>query len=297
MKAIQKSFLAATGAALALTLTACGGGGGSESSGGGAAKNGAKADTRDPYAVLKAAKAKVAKQNSYKTKRLAKNSEGHERVEYAFSREPDLTDKKSWDYSREAKENGLDNYDQMVGTEDALFTRNAGLAGGRWLRTDVKDKAAEKEAIRKGEIQQRAEGELPNWLGVLGASKGVTKVGEEKVGGKPAAHFKGTVVLDELEKYKGDAMRDWLRESFVEERRKRGHDKVDVDVWIGRDDLPLKAQESGKDSKGPRDTTEEYTDYGVDPKIQVPALKDSITLDQFAQESYDKGRSGGGAKG
>ncbi|ARZ67708.1 putative lipoprotein [Streptomyces albireticuli] len=295
MKAIQKTFLAATGAVLALTLTACGGGGSEH--GGGTAENGAKADTRDPYAVLKAARQKVAQQNSYKTKRLSKDSEGQERVEYAFSRKPDLTDKKSWDQPRKPKDNGLDNYDQMVGTEDALFTRNAGLAGGRWLRTDVKDKAAEKEATRKGEIQKRAEGELPNWLGVLGSSKGVTKAGEETVGGKPATHFKGTVVLDELERYKGDAMRDWLREAFVEERRKRGLAKVDIDVWIGRDDLPVKGQESGKDSKGTRDMTEEYTDYGVDPKIQVPVLKDSITLDQFAQEAYDKGASGAGTKG
>ncbi|PNE30498.1 hypothetical protein AF335_30120 [Streptomyces eurocidicus] len=253
---MQKCAVAATGAALALGLTACGGDG----------------DARDPRAALTAAGQKVAEQNSYKTEQLTKDADGEKRDEHAFSRKPDLASTKSW-----GPGHGTEASIEMVSTEKTVFNRSPRRSGERWLRIDREGPLPGK----KFPGPREAQGELPNWLAALGASKGVTEVGEETVRGKPATHFKGTVVLDELEDDKGDALRDSLRdthENFVLPRRVSGFHQVDIDIWIGRDGLPLKGRESGKGSKGASDTTEEYTDYGVDPKIQVPSVKDSTDI-------------------
>ncbi|ARZ67709.1 putative lipoprotein [Streptomyces albireticuli] len=266
MNGIQKCVVAAAGAALTLGLTACGGG-----------------EERDPHAALKAARQKTAQQNSYKTKQLTKDAGGEKREEHAFSREPDLSSTKSWGPRGKAPGRGSEVSIEMISTEKTLFARAPRMSRDRWLRTDRDGPVPGK----KDPGPREAQGELPDWLAALGASKGVTKVGEETVGGKPATHFKGTVVLDELDEYKGDAIQDDQREHFTRPRRISGLHEVDIDIWVGRDDLPLKARESGKGSKGPVDTTEEYTDYGVDPKIQVPAAKDTMSIEEYTSGKYD----------
>ncbi|MBH1936666.1 hypothetical protein I5Q34_20700 [Streptomyces sp. AV19] len=275
MTGMKKNALAAAlGTALLLSLTACG--------------DGEKQDTRDPQTVLTAAAKKTADQNSYRTKRKLTGPGGTERGEYAFTRRPDLDERRTW----RADSKGEDDFDHTIGVGQMLYTKRSADEmrsygrGRHWSSTNL---LREGEAPPKPEdVQKRAEGDLPVLLGVLRATKDVQRVGDEDVSGKKAAHFKGTVVLDELAKYKGKAMRDWLRESYVKDHRKAGHDRVEIDVWIGKDDLPLKSRESAKGSKGGTELTEEYRDFGVEPGLRAPAAKDVLTDEQMKREIFEK---------
>lgn len=264
---MQKCVVAAAVAAVSLGLTACGG----------------ESEARDPSAPLKAARQKAGEQNSYKIKRLTKSAHDETRDELVFSRKPVLTWTKSWGAPRKGA--GLDAANvETIGTEDAMYSRSPRQPGDRWLRTDFEGDAAMKRFAHR-----EAGGTLPLWLAALGATgpaKGVTEVGEETVGGKPATHFKGTVVLDDLQNHKGDVVGDL--EDFVRPHRVDGFHKVDIDIWIGRDGLPLKARESGTGSKGTRDITEEYSDYGADPKIQVPPAKDTMTAEEYERSEQEE---------
>ncbi|WP_171171294.1 hypothetical protein [Streptomyces sp. I05A-00742] len=275
MKAIRKYVIAATGTALALSLTACGGG---------------EKDTRDPQTVLKAAAQKTAEANSYRTKRRVTDKDGTERGEYAFSRKPDLAERKTWRPETKNGKKGRDRFDHTLSEGRTLYSREAGIADGRWVSMSLQEKG---EAPPKpGDIQKTAEGSLPNLLGVLRTSKDVRKVGRETVGDHEATHFKGTVVLADLSADKGGTMRDWLRELYVRKHREAGLEKVEIDLWIGEGDLPVKSEEYGKGSKGETRVTEEYTDFGADLGIRIPKGKETITQDEWLRDIRDKASRG-----
>ncbi|MBC2878214.1 MULTISPECIES: LolA-like protein [Streptomyces] len=276
MKALKKYVMAATGTALALSLTACGGG--------------EKEDDRDPQAVLKAAAEKTAGANSYRTKRQVTEVDGTERGEYSFSRKPDLAERKTWRTRTKDGKKEPERFAHAMSKDQTLYTRDAKIADGRWVSSSLL--AAGEEPPKPEDVQKTAEGSLPKLLGVLRTSKDVRKVGREKVNGHKTTHFAGTVVLADLAAYKGDVMRDWLRELYVEKHRKDGLEKVDIDLWIGEDDLPVKGAEHGKGSKGSTGVTEEYAEFGADPGIRIPKGKDVVTEDAWLQEVRDKAYRG-----
>ncbi|MGK5640073.1 hypothetical protein ACSNOK_17400 [Streptomyces sp. URMC 126] len=277
MKAIRiRTYVsAAAGTALALSLTACGGG---------------KEDTRDPGAVLKAAAEKTAGTNSYRTKRQVTEVNGTERGEYAFSREPDLAERRTWRTTVKNGKKEPERFDHAMSEGRTLYTRDAKIAGGRWMSSSLLDEG--EEPPKPEDVLKTAEGSLPKLLGVLRTSKDVRKVGRETVNGHKATHFAGTVVLADLAAYKGDAIRGWIRDLYVEDHRKDGLDKVGIDLWIGADDLPVKGAEHGKGSKGETGVTEEYSDFGADPGIRIPKGKDVITHEAWLRDIRDKASRG-----
>ncbi|KNB49694.1 hypothetical protein [Streptomyces caatingaensis] len=269
----KNALAASLGTALLLSLAACGGG--------------EKEDTRDPQTVLTAASKKTAEQNSYRTKRKRTDREGTERGEYAFTRRPDMDERRTWRPGPKGKEV----FEHAIGDGRSLYTKRS---DDETMRTYGKGRSWYSIPLHEGpapkpeDVQKRAEGDLPVLLGVLRSTKDVRRVGTEDVGGAKAAHFKGTVVLDDLARYKGNALRGWLRESYVKDQRKAGLDRVEIDMWIGRDDLPLKAREHGRGSKGETLLTEEYRDFGVDPKLRAPAADDVLTSEQLQREVFEK---------
>ncbi|MFC5721221.1 hypothetical protein ACFP1Z_13705 [Streptomyces gamaensis] len=268
--AIRTAVMAATGAALALALTACGGGSGDD-----AKKDGAG----DAQSALKETARKTAQQNAYRTERVRTDNKGEVRAAYAFQRKPELA-------QRRTSGPAAGTTDEAITTQDALYSRNQSLPEGKWLRTDARPQGDGKPA--DGERQNTAQGDLPVLLGVLATAKDVAKTGDEKVGGQSAAHYRGSVVLNELAQYQGDALQEQPRDLYVKQRDEAGLEKVGIDVWIGEDGLAVKSQETGTGSKGEVRLTEEYSGYGADPKIQVPAAGDVLTSEQYLQLQIEK---------
>ncbi|MBZ6473637.1 hypothetical protein [Streptomyces griseocarneus] len=268
MKAIRSCVTAAAGAALVCGLTACGGTG--------------EGGTPTPHAALKAAALKTTQQNSYRTKRWTKGDgkEPSSREELAFQRKPELDEKKHW-------RPGSAEASRTLRTPDADYIKKPGAQGGKWVKMDNDLGPVPRRPVDP-EIKKRSEGYLPNMIGSLATAKNLEKAGEETVNGRPTTHFKGTVVPLEMEEYKGDVMNGAVRDHFASERKIAHHVKAEIDLWIGEDDLVVKAQEVARTSQGEIRTVEEYSDYGVDPRITIPRGDDVVSFDRVKPESAGK---------
>ncbi|MGK5546908.1 hypothetical protein ACSNOH_19575 [Streptomyces sp. URMC 127] len=271
MKAIRKSVVAATGIALALSLAACGGGGA------GRQKDDAGADTAlktaDPVTALKAAVAKGAEQNTYRTKGMRKNHEGEFTTEGAYQVKPDASDGKDVGPKTADAPDGVSH---VIYVDDKMYVNTAKIPGKKWWTLDMKG-AEDPDASEPFVLTASA----------LATAEDVRNTGVETVGGRRAAHYEGTVVLSRLAAYKGDAMKEKDRDFYVKTRKDEGLEKVAVGVWADKDGVIVKTEESGKGSKGEYRRADEYSDYGADLKIQPPPAADTATEKEALEVAKD----------
>ncbi|MFF4187906.1 hypothetical protein ACFYZ9_32405 [Streptomyces sp. NPDC001691] len=76
-------------------------------------------------------------------------------------------------------------------------------------------------------------------------------------------------------------MDDVGRDGYVAGAKEAGRTQVVLDLWVGKDDLVLKSQEAGKGKQGDEVVTEEYSAYGVDPKLDAPPASSVLTWDEY----------------
>ncbi|MFD9792735.1 hypothetical protein ACFWXK_17495 [Streptomyces sp. NPDC059070] len=280
--------LSAVGAALAVALAGCGSGdsaadpdGGrgtadrerGDEGGGGEDAPGARARA----AVLAAAR-KTGAQSSYRTVQRGAKGEGHS--EMLFQKSPSASVVKSWSSPSRANPSG---FSHMVSSGGAVYVYTDELPGKSWYRMDggPADGAASGGA--------RAAGYVREFAGALAASPSTRRVGEEQVGGRPADHYYGRVVMDELAGYRGPALDDRVRDGYVATSRRAGLNTVFIEMWVGKDGLVLKSQERGYGTKGPELVVEEYSDFGAVPAIAPPPANTVATwkefIDSLAQRS------------
>ncbi|GAA0585432.1 lipoprotein [Streptomyces crystallinus] len=279
--------LATAGAALAVMLAGCGSGesehegagapesergegGPGEGSGGGSGQAGDKgADVR---AALTAAARKTGEQASYKTLQTGAPGSGHS--EMLFQKSPSASVIKAWHQPSKADPRG---FTQMVSVGGKTYVSTDDLPGKSWYTMDDSAYAGRD----KGSGGARAAGYVPEFTGALAASPSTRRVGEERVGGRPADHYRGTVVMDELAAYTGPSIDKGVRDGYVAGTRQQGMKSVVIDVWVGKDGLVLKSQEAGRGSKGPELVVEEYSDFGKIPAITAPAANTVATWEEF----------------
>ncbi|MEV1053801.1 hypothetical protein [Streptomyces sp. NPDC049887] len=253
------------GAALAAVLTGCSGGADRES------RTGASQSARtNAHAVLKAAVKKTAAQSSYRTVQTGEGAS--DRSEMLYQRKPAATVIKSWGRGTEENPSGF-NHTVLLG--GSIYVKSDRVPGKSWYTMDLGDSG--EQPADPGD--SRAAGYITEYAGALGATKSTEWIAEEKVGGRTADHYRGTVVIDELAGYNGPAMDKDVRDGYVELARKNGQTKVVIDMWVGKDDLVLRSRES--DGKGKVLLTEEYSDFGAVPAITAPPTKTVATWDEF----------------
>ncbi|MEV0282361.1 hypothetical protein AB0I22_39205 [Streptomyces sp. NPDC050610] len=292
MKVTRKSVTAAISAALVMGLAACGGHDTTASdvkSGSSARPGGAVADERAAApAVLKAALAKMARQNSYRTVETAKTGgEPESRTEMAFRNEPEATEIKS------AEVHLL-----SVGGTSYMATKD--VPGKSWFTMDEPDSGAKKQATAspstppKENAGRRVGGSVKKWVGaLLAASKDLKHVGRETTGGRATDHYHGTVVLADLKNYEGPAMTKDYRDLYLLQSGKAGRKKPEIDVWVDENGFIAKEEEKGRTAKGDERITETFSDYGADPKIKAPDPKDVATWSQYVAASGKRYRTHG----
>ncbi|MFF4217943.1 hypothetical protein [Streptomyces nondiastaticus] len=271
MKAIRKSVVAATGMALALSLAACGGGSGGAGggklagSGGGKSDNGADKALKaaDPAATLKAAAAKGAKQNTYRMKGTRRNEGSDYTTQSAVQVKPDASDGKDVGPKTADTPDGVSH---VIKVDDKMYINSARVPGKKWWTLDLKG-AKGRDASEPFVLMTSA----------LATAKDVRNAGVETVGGRRAARFEGTVVRSELAAYKGDAMNEKDRDLYAKDVKEEGLDKITISVWVDKDGVIAKTEESGKGSKGEYRRTDEYSDFGADLKIQPPPAADTAS--------------------
>ncbi|TGA91861.1 hypothetical protein [Streptomyces sp. MZ04] len=275
MRARGKGIVtAAMGAALTIMAAGCGGDGGSDrgdagkdNGKGGDDKSHARTDARaDARAVLLAAAKKTGAQTSYKTVQTGQG--GTDRSEMLYQRKPAATVIKAEVTKSAAAPDGISHMVSLGGT---TYVKTDKVPGKSWYSMD----------IGGGAGAPRAAGYVPEFAGALAATKSTKWIAEEKVGGHPADHYRGTVVLSELADYTGPALDEDLRDAYVEGAEKQGMKSVVIDMWVGKDDLVLKSRETGEGSKGREVINEEYSAFGAVPKIAAPVAGTVATWDEF----------------
>lgn len=294
MNIFRKSALAVTAGALVMGLTACGGGDGAKSSDGSDGKKGsggaAAAKRPDAPVVLKAALAKMEGQSSYKTVETAKTgSEPETRAEMKFRNEPEATEIKSLG----EKSKGT----HILSVGGVTYMATDQVPGKHWFTMDDLGSAPKKPAAPAGKSgekpkenpERRIQGSMKKWVGaLLAGSKDLRHVGVETVGGRPTDRYRGTVVLADLEHYEGPAMAKEYRDLYLLQTKKSGMKQTEIDVWVDRDNLIAKEEERGSTPKGDERITEEFSDYGMDPKLVAPDRKDVASWQEYVASAGKK---------
>ncbi|QLE74075.1 hypothetical protein FGW37_23030 [Streptomyces rectiverticillatus] len=282
MKAIRKSVVAATGVALALSLAACGGGSGGkdEPAGSGSGKSDSGADkalkAAEPAGTLKAAAAKGARENTYRTKGKRKDTDGEYVTEGAFQAKPHASVMKDVGPKTAETPDGLNH---VITVNDKMYFNGEKVPGKKWWTFSVE--GADKSKDPSSELFVRM-------TSALATSKNVKNTGVETVGGRRAARFQGTVVVSELAAYKGDAITDKDRSFVVNGYKNDGVQQVDLVVWVDGDGVVAKTEESGKGSKGEFRRTDEYFDWGADLGIKPPPAAETATEKEVLETEMKK---------
>ncbi|MFE9116759.1 hypothetical protein [Streptomyces sp. NPDC007172] len=270
------------GAVLVLSLTACGGGDDKKSAGsskGTGSASGApqSVDRKDAKAVLASSAKKTSEVTAFKIVLTTKDNEGDTRAEQSWRKKPTpLTAVKS--ISNAPGKPGKETYSIVTGGFVYTKTDQVPASGKSWIKIETK----------AGTDPNRIEGFVSDRLAALNATPSTQWVGAETVNGRPADHYRATVVMADLAKYEGPAMSKTVRDGYVGDAKEAGRKQVVLDMWVGKDDLPLKSQEAGKGKKGDEVVTEEYSDYGVAPKDEAPPASAALTWDEYLK-ALDKG--------
>ncbi len=259
---------AAAGAALTMVLAGCGGE--SHSSAAGASQAGDKAANKrtDAPTVLMAAAKKTAEQASYRT--IQTGEGGSDKSEMLFQQQPYASSITSSGKKSADNPTGVN---QVIVTGDAAYIKSDQIPGKSWYRMD--------KPASSGPSNARAAGSINEVAGALAATGSTSWVGEEQVGGRAADHYRGTVVFEELARYTGPAIKDEVRDYYVQLAKRRGETSAVLDMWVGKDDLVLKSQQVTTGSKGQAQVFEEYSDFGTVPAITAPPAETVGTWDEF----------------
>ncbi|MFH8557980.1 LolA-like protein [Streptomyces celluloflavus] len=299
MKTIRKTAMAVTSAALIMGLTACGSGTKSSEGKGSSNRSGDATGKRaDAPTVLKAALEKMAQQNSYRTVETGKTgSEPESRAEMTFQNEPEATETKTFGgKSKGAASGGT----HILSVGGVLYLATSDVPGKSWYTMEDLDSAPKPSAPSQGKSgekpkenpERRVQGAMKKWVSaLLAVSKDLRHIGRETVGSRAADHYRGTVVLADLERYEGPAMTKEYRDLYLLQTKKSGMDKAQIDVWVDEDGLIVKEEEKGRTPKGDERITEEFSDYGVDPKIKAPDRKDVASWSEYVASAGKKYRT------
>ncbi|PPS68321.1 MULTISPECIES: hypothetical protein [Streptomyces] len=145
--------------------------------------------------------------------------------------------------------------------------------GRRWIRYAYEDL----EALAGGSgahLGDQMRSTTPNQSVKLLLSSGdVRKVGEERVGGRSAAHWSGTVTA-------ADVADDGLRKQLTE----AGVTTETVDIWIDKRNLLVKKVEKARMATGLMTQTAHYADYGVAVRAERPPRSDTGDFQDLMRE-------------
>jgi hypothetical protein len=142
------------------------------------------------------------------------------------------------------------------------FARKTG--GKHWIKyayDDLKDLAGGAGATFADQMRNTAPNQSVRLL--LDAEE-VREVGREKVGGRTATHYSGTVLVPDVTDAR---LRTQLEQAGVTSET--------VDLWVDDRDLLVKKVEKGRTASGELTQTAYYTDYGVAVSVAEPPADDT----------------------
>jgi hypothetical protein len=101
----------------------------------------------------------------------------------------------------------------------------------------------------------------------------VHEVGEERVEGRRATHYSGTVEV-------GDVTDAGLRKQLEQ----AGVATETVDIWVDDRDLLVKKVEKGRTATGEYSQTAYYSDYGTEVAVEAPPARDTADFSELLRQ-------------
>ncbi|MEU3730265.1 hypothetical protein AB0E81_12740 [Streptomyces sp. NPDC033538] len=163
------------------------------------------------------------------------------------------------------------------------------MDGKRWMKMDLAAAAESAGAEAGGEMLSGLENmnQSPvEQLALLLESPNLKRVGEEKVGGVTAQHYKGTLTVKEMMESNEslDVLEPKEREQLLKNVEKSGIKGYDTEVWVNDDDLPVRMDVGMETPQGNVDMSMKLSDYGAKAEVEVPPAADTFDLFEMLKQ-------------
>ena len=158
------------------------------------------------------------------------------------------------------------------------------LGGKRWMKFDLMAvaKASGDEKIQKqmtSGLEDMNQSPVDQ-LALLLESPNIKHIGSEKVDGVEADHYKGLLTVKEMmaSNKSLDVLDSADRDKLLKNIEKAGFTGYDTDVWVNKDDLPVRMDVVMDHPKGVMKMSMKLSDYGAKAQVTPPAAKDTTDL-------------------
>ncbi|MBB1243870.1 hypothetical protein GL263_09910 [Streptomyces durbertensis] len=306
MRLTRTAAFGAAGLATALLLTACGGDDKAadkpaEKSGDKAAASGASGEVAQ---VMQAVAKKTTDAGSAKvsmTMKMPGAMGGSMEMSGVMGWGPlamDLTMKP--DEQSRAADPDMPETSRMLWVDNALYIKLDESAaddmdGKSWMKLDMNAALEGADASQR----QSASNGLDNMnnqdpakqVALLLSSPNVKYVGEEKVDGVTAQRYKGTLTVDEA--MEANDSLEFLdkteREQLVENMKQSGIKDYKIDVWVNKDDLPVRIDTRTNTPQGPVEVSQRLSDYGTTVGVKAPPADEVFDFLEMMKELEEAG--------
>ncbi|WP_416972404.1 hypothetical protein [Streptomyces sp. 4F14] len=160
----------------------------------------------------------------------------------------------------------------------------ADMDGKRWMKLDLMaaakatgDKALQKQ-MTSG-LQEMNQSPVDQ-LALLLESPNLKHIGSEKIDGAEADHYKGLLTVKEMlaSSKSLDILDSADRDKLLKNIEKAGFTGYDTDVWVNKDDLPVRMDVVMDHPDGKLKMSMKLSDYGAKAQVTPPAAKDTFDL-------------------
>ncbi|MFE0201828.1 hypothetical protein [Streptomyces sp. NPDC058985] len=175
------------------------------------------------------------------------------------------------------------------------------MDGKRWMKLDLKA-AAESAGADAGQALSGVENmnqDPTEQLALLLESPNIKHVGEEKVDGVTAQHYKGTLTVKEMMESNEslDMLKPAERKKLLANIEKSGIKGYDTDVWVNDADLPVRMDVAMSTPQGNVDMSMKLSDYGAKAQVEVPPAADTFDMMEMLKQLEDLAGDGTEAGG
>ncbi|MCX3061861.1 hypothetical protein [Streptomyces beihaiensis] len=171
----------------------------------------------------------------------------------------------------------------------AAAAKDADMGGKRWMKIDL---AAAAKQSGDASLMSKMTGGANNMnqspadqIAVLLDSPNLKHLGSATVDGVKAEHYKGTMSVEEM-MASNDSLKVLSksdRAQLLKNVKQAGIKQYETELWISKDDLPVRMDVTMDTSKGAVDISEKFSDYGAAIKLDVPPPSQTFDLMQMLQ--------------
>ncbi|MER5950911.1 hypothetical protein ABT127_33225 [Streptomyces sp. NPDC001904] len=168
---------------------------------------------------------------------------------------------------------------RMVMQDDVMYVDGGAAAaretdGKRWMKLDLAGLGGQAGGL--GSMDQ----DPARQIAVLLDSPNLKHLGSATLDGERTEHYKGRLTVEEMMK-----SNDSLKVLGADERgrllksvEQAGIKDYDTELWVNKDDLPVRLDVTMGSSQGPVEMSERFSDYGAAVRAEIPPAGQTFDL-------------------